>query len=408
MRPASASASAGAHRWTRESSCPVAGWRWPRAPRGSPRVAAVLGVAGASCCPHAARRGRGRPGRRPRWPAGCWPRSRCWAATGCRAGASRPARSWPPSSPAAAIHYWGEGSFYGPLPFLFPVALRRLVPARGATLAVMALTGGAAGRRAGATRTAATPRVGAWVATVGHAGRRRPAGRAAARAHQPRRSPSLTEAARRDPLTGLLNRRGFEEVFDVELERARRTEQSLSVIVGDLDRFKRVNDQLRPRRRRRRAAPGGAGAGRAASAAGTPPRGSAARSSRSWPRTPTSTARTSWPSACAPRSRASSPASRGPADHQLRDRQLPGARPDRLVAAPGRRPGPVRRQAAGPQPLGDLQRRGAGHPRRARSRDGREDASVELSSLLVAGRGPGRARLAAAPPTAAAWAATPS
>ena len=53
---------------------------------------------------------------------------------------------------------------------------------------------------------------------------------------------NLGDAARRDPLTGLLNRRGFEEVFEVELERARRTEQALSVIVGDLDRFKEVND----------------------------------------------------------------------------------------------------------------------------------------------------------------------
>ena len=54
----------------------------------------------------------------------------------------------------------------------------------------------------------------------------------------------LTDAARRDPLTDLLNRRGFEEVFDVELERARRTDTPLSLIVGDIDRFKSVNDEL--------------------------------------------------------------------------------------------------------------------------------------------------------------------
>jgi diguanylate cyclase (GGDEF)-like protein len=52
----------------------------------------------------------------------------------------------------------------------------------------------------------------------------------------------LSDAAHRDPLTELLNRRGFQEVFDVELERARRANQQLSLIVGDLDRFKRVND----------------------------------------------------------------------------------------------------------------------------------------------------------------------
>ena len=54
----------------------------------------------------------------------------------------------------------------------------------------------------------------------------------------------LSDAARRDPLTQLLNRRGFTEVFDVELERARRTEQGLSVVVGDLDGFKEVNDRF--------------------------------------------------------------------------------------------------------------------------------------------------------------------
>jgi diguanylate cyclase (GGDEF)-like protein/putative nucleotidyltransferase with HDIG domain len=55
---------------------------------------------------------------------------------------------------------------------------------------------------------------------------------------------NLTDAARSDPLTGLLNRRGFEEAFDVELERARRSDRGLSVIVGDLDRFKDVNDRF--------------------------------------------------------------------------------------------------------------------------------------------------------------------
>lgn len=54
----------------------------------------------------------------------------------------------------------------------------------------------------------------------------------------------LTDVARGDPLTGLLNRRGFEEAFDVELDRARRADGSLSVIVGDLDRFEAVNERL--------------------------------------------------------------------------------------------------------------------------------------------------------------------
>jgi diguanylate cyclase (GGDEF)-like protein/putative nucleotidyltransferase with HDIG domain len=54
----------------------------------------------------------------------------------------------------------------------------------------------------------------------------------------------LTDAARTDPLTGLLNRRALEELFEVELDRASRSERPLSVIVGDLDRFKTVNDRM--------------------------------------------------------------------------------------------------------------------------------------------------------------------
>lgn len=54
----------------------------------------------------------------------------------------------------------------------------------------------------------------------------------------------LTDAVRTDPLTGLLNRRGFEEAFEIEVERARRMESPLTVLVGDLDHFKLLNDRL--------------------------------------------------------------------------------------------------------------------------------------------------------------------
>ena len=53
----------------------------------------------------------------------------------------------------------------------------------------------------------------------------------------------LAEAARTDPLTGLLNRRGFEERLAKELSRADRAHRPVSVIVGDLDHFKLVNDR---------------------------------------------------------------------------------------------------------------------------------------------------------------------
>jgi diguanylate cyclase (GGDEF)-like protein/putative nucleotidyltransferase with HDIG domain len=65
--------------------------------------------------------------------------------------------------------------------------------------------------------------------------------------HQYRRIAALrariSDAARTDPLTGLLNRRALEELLDLELDRATRAERPLSVIVGDLDSFAVVNEQ---------------------------------------------------------------------------------------------------------------------------------------------------------------------
>ncbi len=53
----------------------------------------------------------------------------------------------------------------------------------------------------------------------------------------------LREAARTDSLTMLLNRRGFDERFELELERSRRTGDPVGLLVGDLDRFKELNDR---------------------------------------------------------------------------------------------------------------------------------------------------------------------
>lgn len=59
---------------------------------------------------------------------------------------------------------------------------------------------------------------------------------------------SLRETLRhqsiRDPLTGLFNRRYFEESLDREVRRARRRGVALGVIMLDLDRFKVVNDEF--------------------------------------------------------------------------------------------------------------------------------------------------------------------
>jgi diguanylate cyclase (GGDEF)-like protein len=53
----------------------------------------------------------------------------------------------------------------------------------------------------------------------------------------------LQVSAATDPLTGLYNRRLFEEYFEKELNRARRYDFSLALIVMDLHVFKQVNDR---------------------------------------------------------------------------------------------------------------------------------------------------------------------
>jgi diguanylate cyclase (GGDEF)-like protein/putative nucleotidyltransferase with HDIG domain len=65
--------------------------------------------------------------------------------------------------------------------------------------------------------------------------------------HQRRRIGALrariADSSRTDPLTGLFNRRAFEELLEMELERAARGGNPLSVIVGDIDGFRAVNER---------------------------------------------------------------------------------------------------------------------------------------------------------------------
>jgi diguanylate cyclase (GGDEF)-like protein len=53
----------------------------------------------------------------------------------------------------------------------------------------------------------------------------------------------VSEAAVRDPLTGLLNRRYFDEAVETAFATARRAEAPLSLIVLDLDRFSGINNR---------------------------------------------------------------------------------------------------------------------------------------------------------------------
>lgn len=54
----------------------------------------------------------------------------------------------------------------------------------------------------------------------------------------------VEEMALRDTLTGLYNRRYFQQILDYELNRAKRYRQPLSLIFIDLDHFKEINDQF--------------------------------------------------------------------------------------------------------------------------------------------------------------------
>lgn len=58
------------------------------------------------------------------------------------------------------------------------------------------------------------------------------------------RTDELQRLARIDPLTGLKNRRGLDEVLDEEIQRAERSGEGFGVIWLDIDHFKSINDQL--------------------------------------------------------------------------------------------------------------------------------------------------------------------
>ncbi len=140
-----------------------------------------------------------------------------------------------------AVYAWGTPSFYGLLPYLWVTGLRLLLFSLRAALAHLGWIGVAFAVELLVVNPSYVPLAG-WVATVGTllavgllVG--------VLRDHLMGLIGSITDAARRDPLTELLNRRGFDEAFDIELERARRAGGLLSLLVSDLDRFKDINDK---------------------------------------------------------------------------------------------------------------------------------------------------------------------
>jgi diguanylate cyclase (GGDEF)-like protein len=140
----------------------------------------------------------------------------------------------------AAAYGWGSESAYGPLLYVWVTMFAFYVFTRGVALAHLALMAAAYALALALEDPAENPLDG-WIATVGTL-----LGTGLFVSFVRDRLSDLfhrlRDAANRDPLTDILNRRGFQRVFDTELERARRADQSLSLIVGDIDRFKRVND----------------------------------------------------------------------------------------------------------------------------------------------------------------------
>jgi diguanylate cyclase (GGDEF)-like protein/putative nucleotidyltransferase with HDIG domain len=140
-----------------------------------------------------------------------------------------------------AVYAWGHASSYGPLPYVWVMLFAFYFFTLPAALVHLglAMTGYAL---ALAAESPPGNHVDGWLATTGTL----LAGGMFVLAVRDRMTALIAgfaDSAHRDDLTELLDRSGFQEVFDLELERARRAETPLSLIVGDLDRLKRVNDQ---------------------------------------------------------------------------------------------------------------------------------------------------------------------
>ena len=54
----------------------------------------------------------------------------------------------------------------------------------------------------------------------------------------------LSKLARTDPLTGLSNRRDIYEKIEYEISRFERNNETFAIVIGDIDDFKNVNDNL--------------------------------------------------------------------------------------------------------------------------------------------------------------------
>ena len=308
----------------------------------------------------------------------------------------------------AAAYGWGTESAYGPLPVRLGHAASPSTSSAAAPRSSTSRSWPPPTRSPWSLEDPAENPLDGWVATVATLLVDRASSCRWCATTSPRLIRRLSDAAHRDPLTDLLNRRGFQDVFDTELERARRADQALSLIVGDLDRFKRVNDAH------------GHAAGddvlkRVADAIAGAKRGfdSAARVGGEEFAVLAPDCDEHGAYMLAERIRAAvhealvarDPGTPLTISFGISTFPLHGQSAD--APAPHGRPGALRRQAPRPQPLGDLERRGARHPRARAAARSDGDAHVELAALSTS---PRRSTCATggAPPTAAGRAASPS
>jgi diguanylate cyclase (GGDEF)-like protein len=143
---------------------------------------------------------------------------------------------------SVAAYAWGSASAYEPLPYMWITLFAFYFFSLPAALIHMALIAAGYAIALAAEAPPGDPLDG-WLATIGTL---LVSGMFVLllRGRMVALVASLGDAAHRDALTELLNRRGFDEIFDIELERARRSDTPLSLLLGDLDHFKRLNDEL--------------------------------------------------------------------------------------------------------------------------------------------------------------------
>jgi diguanylate cyclase (GGDEF)-like protein len=142
---------------------------------------------------------------------------------------------------SVAAYAWGSASSYEPLPYMWITLFAFYFFTLRAALLHTALIGAGYAIALAAESPPGAPLDG-WLATLGTL---LVSGMFVllVRGRMVALVASLGDAAHRDAVTELLNRRGFDESLDIELERARRSDTPLSLLLGDLDHFKQLNDE---------------------------------------------------------------------------------------------------------------------------------------------------------------------